>query len=246
MIDLLALAQQCAPQIPPAVIAAISHKESRHNPYAIGHPSYPAKKQPQSLNDAITAANALAQNGQRYDAGLMQISSANFSWLGLDNTTAFDPCRSMAAAQQVILHGIQADGANATTFFNTVSRYNTGNATRGYTNGYVADVAVQLLNPQPAIMQSPQTTLPAAAVVPEKPQSGWKKIGNTQGLFSRADNDKVALHSATAQNTDLFQPKEDDAIYNTNPTMQNPGNNTPQDTKTVYAIHAHRITAGDE
>lgn len=260
MVDIPQLAQQCAPDIPPAVIVAIATKESSGNQYAIGHPSYPKSKQPKSFDEAKQAIDALAESGARYDAGLMQISSDNFSWLGLDNTTVLYPCRNIAAARDVILAGIAAEGANATTFFNTVSRYNSGNARTGYRNGYVADVAVNLLNPKPQKLKS-DTTSPAVTAqpspatvpntirpetTPDKPVTSHNSWTNG-GLFSNEPQraglfTQVAKHETTADNNPIFHEGgnvENAAVV----TLQRLDNSNQQRTGYLHAADAHRTAA---
>lgn len=190
MIDLLALAQECAPDLPPAVVVAIAKKESAGNVFAVGHAS--VTKQPQNFGDAVQIMDDLAQAGKRYDAGLMQISSANFEWLGLDNVSVLSPCENIAAAQKIILENLRLDGAQAESFFNAISRYNTGNASYGYKNGYVDDVALNILNADqiPAKLLSTQEI----AMMEEKQKSktaamgknDWARLGDSKGLFSQA------------------------------------------------------------
>lgn len=70
---------------------------------------------------AVSAPN---RDGSR-DYGLMQINDRNFAWLGLTANGALDPCRSIAAAARLLA---------------SLSRYNTGNPTTGFANGYVSSV----------------------------------------------------------------------------------------------------------
>lgn len=208
MIDIAQLALDCAPDIPATLIIAIANQESRNNPFAIGHPSVPTSKQPQTAKQAYEMATSLAEQGQRYDLGLMQISSANFGWLGLDNQTALDPCNSIKAARQVIIEGLKVEGKDLSSVFNTLSRYNTGNNKYGYQNGYVAAVTSRLLSHANANQSSSQeiriyegSTTIDDAPNEDKVSSSWQKIGNTQGLFSTAkqNNNGKNLFAPTPQ-----------------------------------------------
>lgn len=79
------------------------------------------------------------------DYGLMQINSANFVLLGIRSTEeALDPCRNIKAAADL---------------YQTLSRYNSGNATTSI--GYAARVMAQLSHLPPAVPQE-FTPLPAA------------------------------------------------------------------------------------
>jgi type IV secretion system protein VirB1 len=114
----------------------------------------------------------------------MQINSRNFASLGLTLETAFDPCKSIAAAA-AILAGAYAGGdthvAQQSALRVAISKYNTGDAQRGFTNGYVhkVELAAQHVVPAldvgttPAAMdsQAPRAPAPAAPVDPNAPPS---------------------------------------------------------------------------
>lgn len=102
----LALAASCQHVVAPATIAGIARHESAFDPRAIH----------KNTDGSI-------------DAGLMQINSANWSWLGLTAETAFDPCQSIRAAGALLA---------------SYSRFNTGNPVAGVGNGYVAAVVASV------------------------------------------------------------------------------------------------------
>src|SRR3546814_8363245 len=52
--------------------------------------------------DAIATAKGLMRRGASFDAGLMQINSANFARLGLTPETVFDPCTNLRAGAHVL------------------------------------------------------------------------------------------------------------------------------------------------
>lgn len=134
----LSLAASCQSVVAPATIAGIAKHESGLDPAAIHY------------------------NGNgTVDAGLMQINSANFAWLGLDMRTSMDPCRSIGAAAQVLV---------------SFSRYNTGSPTAGIANGYASAITASI---QAVNGQKPSSRQVAEAVPPEifaRPSNGRELI----------------------------------------------------------------------
>ena len=116
------LATACAPQIAPATLEAVAKTESGFEALAVHDNSTGRTYQPASTEEAVGLASQLIAAGHSVDAGLLQINNHNFEWLGLTVETAFDPCRSIAAAA---------------TLLTAISRYNTGSPRAGFTNGYV-------------------------------------------------------------------------------------------------------------
>jgi type IV secretion system protein VirB1 len=99
---------------------------------------------PSNKAEAIAAARALITNGRNLDLGLAQINSRNLGWLNLSVEDAFDPCRNLAAAAQILDRGyssaLKIDRANRPLLQMAYSIYNTGVADRGWSNGYVAKI----------------------------------------------------------------------------------------------------------
>ena len=76
----MALALQCVgPSLAPVMVGIAQH-ESGLDPNAVHH----------NANGTV-------------DAGLSQVNSSNFAWLGLTLQTAMDPCRNLAAGARVLL-----------------------------------------------------------------------------------------------------------------------------------------------
>jgi type IV secretion system protein VirB1 len=117
----LTMAATCQHLVAPATIAGIARQESGFDPRSIHRNS----------NGSI-------------DAGLMQINSENWFWLGLTAETALDPCQSIRAAGSLLV---------------SLSKYNTGSPTRGI--GYA--LAVQTASTPTA---SPGPSKPAQATAP--------------------------------------------------------------------------------
>jgi type IV secretion system protein VirB1 len=136
----LAMAVQCAPGIDPNMLVGIALHES-------------------GLVTDVVHHNT---NGTT-DFGLMQINSANFDLLGINASTALDPCRSMRAAADLM---------------RIMSRYNTGTADRGIANGYVAAVSasVRAVRGNPATAEPPP--VPPAASIFVHPAAGRELVLN--------------------------------------------------------------------
>ena len=77
MFDFLAVAQQCAVDVEPAVMSAIVHTESNFNPYAIGVVGG-SIKQPTNYVDAVKAVRLLREQGRNFSVGLAQVNKINF------------------------------------------------------------------------------------------------------------------------------------------------------------------------
>jgi type IV secretion system protein VirB1 len=144
--ELLTLIAACAPLVSPTVMKGIAMEESRGNPYAIYDSGGKRSLFPATRAEAIREAKRLRAAGIRIDAGLVQINSANWDWLGLDVETVFDPCTNLAAGETVLL------GAYTMTPYTldaAISRYNSGDAKRGIRNGYVGRVKRWMAEPPP-------------------------------------------------------------------------------------------------
>lgn len=140
---LAALLQTCAPNVAPATMVAIIQVESQGDPYRIGINSGAIlRRQPTSSADAIATARSLLRRGANFDAGLMQINSANFARLGLTPETLFDPCTNLSAGARVLgdNYGRARDAGHSDPLQAAISEYNTGSPSRGLQNGYVGRV----------------------------------------------------------------------------------------------------------
>ena len=140
----MALVTRCSPQVHPAIVNAIVKTESSFNPFAIGVNKGVGwlSRQPTSYTEAVQTAKQLLARGANIDLGLGQINSANLNWLGLSVEQVFNPCANLQALQYVYLHCY--DKAGSSGFGDRMQRafscYNTGNAKKGFSNGYVAKV----------------------------------------------------------------------------------------------------------
>lgn len=158
----LALAAHCAPTVAPETLLSVVHVESRFNPLAIGVNGAPRVAVTANTKaDAVARATALIRAGRSVDLGLAQINSKNLSWLNLSIEDAFDPCANLAAAARVLQDGYgRSNGVGVgeqAALQAALSRYNTGDARRGFANGYVAKVTRASAHIVPAIRGRPSS-----------------------------------------------------------------------------------------
>ncbi|MEJ7928141.1 lytic transglycosylase domain-containing protein, partial [Sphingobium sp. AN641] len=140
---LAALLTSCAPNVAPATMAAIIQVESENDPFRIGINSGGSLvRQPGNAADAVATARSLLRKGANFDAGLMQINSANFARLGVTPETVFDPCTNLRAGARLLAdnYGRARVSGHADPLRAALSEYNTGSRSRGLVNGYVGKV----------------------------------------------------------------------------------------------------------
>jgi type IV secretion system protein VirB1 len=175
------LALRCGPSVAPSTLASIARTESAFEPLSINDNTTGTRGVPVTRDIAIQIAAKLLEAGHSVDIGIMQINSANFSGLGLTLEAAFDPCKSVAAGAAVLAGGY-AGGAThegqQSALRVALSKYNTGDAQRGFANGYVHKVELAAgrivpaldVGAAPAAMDSQK--LPAATpVAPADPNA---------------------------------------------------------------------------
>ncbi len=178
------LALRCGASVAPSTLASIARTESAFQPLSINDNTTGTSGVPATRDIAIQIASKLLEAGHSVDVGIMQINSANFGRLGLTLEAAFDPCRSIAAAA-VILAGDYVGGdtheGEQAALRVAISKYNTGDAQRGFANGYVHKVELAARHVVPAIdvgaapaaidSQPAHAAASAAAVDPNAPPS---------------------------------------------------------------------------
>lgn len=138
-----ALAAQCAPNVAPQTVAAIVRTESRGNPFALNVNGGRQPAQQKNAADAASTAKRYVEAGYSVDLGLGQINSRNMRKLGLSWDTILDPCTNIAALGQILTQNYRsvAGGRHPQDALRlALSMYNTGNPSRGFSNGYVAKV----------------------------------------------------------------------------------------------------------
>jgi type IV secretion system protein VirB1 len=100
--DILALAQQCAPSVHPQTMVAVVGVESGANPFAIGVVGGTLVRQPRHVAEATATAQALAQAGYNFSVGVAQVNRYNLARYGLDYVTAFDACANLRAGSLIL------------------------------------------------------------------------------------------------------------------------------------------------
>ena len=139
-----ALAIVCAPLVHIDTAQALVSVESSFNPYAIGVVGGVLERQPRNLPEALATAIQLKTNGWNFSVGLAQVNFRNFERLGLDVTTAFDPCTNLRAMQTVLAECFERSSLKAlpqTALRQALSCYYSGNFDTGFRHGYVQRIA---------------------------------------------------------------------------------------------------------
>lgn len=176
-LDFMTLAQQCAPQVSPATMAAIVRTESSFNPYAIGVVHGRLLRQPASLGEATATTRALDAGGWDYSVGLAQVNRANWSRYAMNVQNAFDPCLNLAAGA-AILQDCYAQARRSRPEVQgalraSLSCYASGDFATGYRTGYVQRVVqnaadIGSVHPVPSVpaIDPVASPIPAIPVVP--------------------------------------------------------------------------------
>lgn len=162
MFEFALLAQECAPQVHVTTLAAIVRQESAGNPFAIGiNGAARLPRQPQTKAEAVATAKWLQANGYNFDGGAGQINVRNLGWLGMSIEDLFDPCANLKGAATVLSdcyrRAVQKYGEGQPALHAALSCYNTGDFSKGFTNGYVMKVAANAALPIPALTPIAQT-----------------------------------------------------------------------------------------
>jgi type IV secretion system protein VirB1 len=218
------LAATCAPTVAPETLAAIARTESGFNPNAILDNDLRRSFRPNTLEEAQSIAAQLVGAGHSVDVGLMQVNSHNFARLGLTVAQALDPCSSLAAGARLLVEAYQGGATDAEqqhALRIALSRYNTGDATMGFANGYVRKVEASTGYIVPALTMgsgqvsalSPDTR---AATAPPKDQRSWDVWAQTADAASAAvpswdtspDSRNAAAAASTAAPRDPPRPPE--------------------------------------
>lgn len=186
MFELLALAQQCAPDVSPLTMAAIIEVESSRNPFAIGVVGGKLPRQPRTKGEALAAVQQLKASGFNYSVGISQVNRYNLAAYGLTEESAFDACANLRAGSRILqeCYGralAKMPGREQQALHAAFSCYYSGNFKRGFVPdrpgelSYVAKVVARagkiastpLPVSVPAVVLQPAT--PAVAIDPLAP-----------------------------------------------------------------------------
>lgn len=143
MSDLMTLILACSIGVHPQTVQAIIKHESGGNPYAINNQArsfYPTR-----LEDAQRIAIEQVRAGRSTDIGLMQINSQHLSKFGLTPVDLLDPCTNIRIGTTILSRNYAQTWAKyraeKPALLGALSMYNTGNESRGLSNGYVSWVS---------------------------------------------------------------------------------------------------------
>jgi len=168
MVAIAALAIQCGVPLSATVLAAIVEVESGGSPNALAvNGGVELVRQPRDKHEAALMALWLERHGYNFDAGLAQVNSANFARLGLTVANVFDPCTNLRAAARVFEECQERArarwGEGGRSLSAGLSCYNTGDLTRGESNGYVDRVRARIGPWKIASRKSPSRANSSAA-----------------------------------------------------------------------------------
>jgi len=177
------LANRCAGNVSAETLAAVASTESGLNRLAIHDNTTGASPAAEAERDAINLAGRLIGAGHSLDLGLMQINSRNLTRLGLTVDSAFDACRSIAAGAEILsadYDGGATHDAQQAALRVAISRYNSGDAARGFANGYVAQVEQSARRIVPALdvtaspLAAPHALPGPSTAQADPPAAGWE------------------------------------------------------------------------
>ncbi len=137
-----------------STLRAVAAVESHFEPWAVRDNTTHEDRTPSSLTAAVALAEDRLRKGHSVDLGLMQINSGNLASLGMGVKDAFDPCRSLDAANRILRTAFAAGSSEAdrqAAILITLSRYNTGRPLAGIANGYANRVIAAQSTPRLAI-----------------------------------------------------------------------------------------------
>lgn len=153
-------------------MAAIVRRESGFNPLSIGiNGGAKLTRQPTFKQEAVVTAKWLIEHGYNIDMGLAQINVKNLAKLNLTVDDAFDACKNIAASATLLSWNYQAAkgkiAGEQQALLSAISMYNTGNASSGFSNGYVHGVVANAARGIPAIPIVPGGAAASANTAPK-------------------------------------------------------------------------------
>lgn len=220
-------------------MAAIVKTESGFKPFSIGVNKSEVKliRQPANKQEAVTTAKWLISNGYNIDMGMAQINSANMKWLGVSIDDLFDPCKNVAAGAKILLNNyidaFKRIGEPQDALRAALSSYNTGNATAGIKNGYVAKVTAASVT-VPALLslapKAPEQGPPIALVSKLAPSVTPANVRSESSEQSQIGINLVASASPTGPSPTkaASRPRSGEFVYSVK--SDSSSNSTPENT----------------
>ena len=163
------LADKCAPRVARETLLSVVYHESRLDTLVIADNTTGQRFHLPSRPQAIATAKALIARGHSIDMGIGQINSRTAPDLGLSVPDAFDACRNMAAAATLLERNyrkVGGGGSAQTSLAAMLSMYNTGNAWRGFGNGYVGRVYQAAATIVPQLGRTQRVNIDPASIDP--------------------------------------------------------------------------------
>ena len=133
--------QECIAEVHPGTIQRVIAVESGGNPLALNINGTQQPRKPSTKKQAIKMAHDYIRQGYSVDLGLMQVNSRNLPRYGVTVEDMYDPCINLNIGSRILYDAYQRAWKNnnnpQTALQVALSIYNTGNAERGFNNGYV-------------------------------------------------------------------------------------------------------------
>jgi len=161
------LIEHCAPEVSPVLMQALVRIESAGRPLAIGMDrAHGAVKQPETLQEAVVTAKALAASGRKFSVGLAQIHMSNVALYGLTWEQAFDACQNLQVGQKILwnfFHRATASGySGVAAIWAALRGYNSGGVDRSISDDYASRIFVYMSSAPPQV-QLGRGAAPASA-----------------------------------------------------------------------------------
>jgi type IV secretion system protein VirB1 len=230
LVEFLTLAQQCAPDVHPATMAALVRTESGFNPYAIGVVAGRLERQPTTLDEAVATAEKLQRDGFNASFGLGQVNLHNLARFSLDVRSVFDPCQNLRASAAILAEAYararRTEPNEQKALRSALSMYYSGNPVTGVSHGYVArvvgnagvkDTATPAGPAAPiAVIRNASGVAPSrvasvggsTAGRPREPAASTSASGNgTAPVRTAATSDAASARGKGGATSEAFRPK---------------------------------------
>lgn len=133
---IIALAQQCSPNVEAHSMATLVHTESSNNPFNIGVVGATLAVAPKTKEEAIQTATTLLKSGANFSVGLGQLNIHNLEPLGISLADAFDPCTNLRGAATILTacytRAVAESGEGQPALQKAYSCYYSNNFNRGF------------------------------------------------------------------------------------------------------------------
>ena len=152
------LLRSCAPRAALNTMLAVATTESALHPYAISvnspatlakqiglnNQAVQLKRQPESRGEASLWMKWLLQHNVTVSVGLLQVNTNNAPRFHVSPEDLLDPCTNIAVGSQLLAEAFatqrQFNPNDQAALLRALSVYNSGTASLGFYNGYVAQV----------------------------------------------------------------------------------------------------------